>query len=268
MAENKIVGYKNIFGFVLPDWVDESMIRMIVTFLLSMAVMMFVLIFVVWPKFSDINKIKVSLSSKETTLESLKTSKDSFDTLNEQIQETSQNLILAAIPQLYSPENAVFVLRNISNETGVSILSYTLPSGVLFNADKTVVDKSSDSGENIVNFTSYPIRLSVTAPVASLLSFIKKVETSLPFGVVSDLGMQEVGKLAKSVAIDKTVKMDLEIKYYQTVLKQMDISKIKPFSNDDLTLVKNIEGYSRFSQTGGSSEIPVAVGTTGNLFGF
>jgi hypothetical protein len=268
MAENKIIGYKNIFGFVLPDWVDESMIRTIVTFLLSMAVMLFVLIFIVWPKFADISLLKASLKTKEATLASLTTSKDSYDKLNEQIQESSQNLILAAIPQIYSPENAIFVLRNISNETGVAIQSYSLPSGVLYNADKKIIDQSGGDGENVVQFVNYPIRLSVSASVESLLTFIKKVETSLPFGVVSDLGMQEVGKLAKSVSADKSVKMDLEIKYFQTVLKQMDISKIKPFSNEDMTLVKNIEGYSKFSQTGSSAEVPAAIGTSGNLFGF
>lgn len=268
MAESKIIGYKNIFGFVLPDWVDESMIRTIVTFLMSMAVMLFVLIFVIWPKFDEINTLKASLKSKEATLASLTTSKDSFDKLNEQIQESSQNLILSAIPQIYSPENAIFVLRNISTETGVSIQSYSLPAGVLFNVDKKIVDQSGNGGENVVQFVDYPIRLSVSAPVESLLAFIKKVETSLPFGVVSDLGMQEVGKLAKSVSVDKSVKMDLEVKYFQTVLKQMDISKIKPFSNEDMTLVKNIESYSKFSQTGSGAEVPAAIGNSGSLFGF
>ncbi|HSV94777.1 MAG TPA: hypothetical protein VLH94_02260 [Spirochaetia bacterium] len=267
MAENKIVGYKNIFGFVLPDWVDESTIRMIVTFLLSSAVMMFVLIFVIWPKFSEINDLKVTVSSRQTQLESLKSSKGGFDKLNEQIPESTQSLILQAIPQIYTPENTVYLLRNISNETGVTIVSYTLPSGVLYEAEKTNIKSGSDS-ENVVTFVSYPIKLSVVAPVSSLLSFIKKVETSLPFGVVSDLGMQEVGKLAKSVAADKSVKMELEVKYYQTILKQVDIAKIKPFSDADMALVKTIEGFSRFSQTGGASEIPPASNTSGNLFGF
>ena len=267
MAENKIIGYKNIFGFVLPDWVDESLIKMIVTFLLSAAVMLFVLIFVIWPKFEAINVLKSTLATKETQLESLKSSKAGFDKLNEQIPESTQNLILQAIPQTYAPENAVFMLRKLSNETGVSILSYSLPSGVLFDTAKPDLSKNVGK-ESMVNFISYPIKLSVSAPVANLLSMIKKIETSLPFGVVSDLGMQEVSKLAKSVADDKSVKMDLEVKYYQTVLKQVDITKISPFTDQDMAMVKEVTGYSVFGQSGGGSEVPQVFNTTQSLFGF
>jgi hypothetical protein len=267
MAENKIIGYKNIFGFVLPDWVDESLIKMIVTFLLSMTVMLFVLILVIWPKFATIKQLKETVAGKQAQLESLQSSKAGFDKLNEQIPETTQNLILQAIPQTYSPENAVFMLRNISNETGVSIVSYSLPSGVLFDTKKPTTG-NVDSKEKMVNFISYPIRLSITAPVESMLQFIKKIESSLPFGVVSDLGMQEVSKLAKSVETSKEVKMELEVMYYQTVLKQVDISKIAPFTSQDMSLVKEISGYSQFAQSGGGSEVPAAVNTSNNLFDF
>lgn len=267
MAENKIIGYKNIFGFVLPDWVDEGLIRMIITFLLSSVVMLFVLVFVIWPKFDSINNLKATLAEKEEQLVSLKSSKGGFDKLNEQILENTQSLILQAIPQTYSPENAVFMLRKLSTEAGVSILSYTLPSGTLF--DTTKIDLNKNLGtENKVNFVSYPVKLSVSAPVSSLLMMIKKIETSLPYGVVSDLGMQEVSKLAKSVADDKSVKMDLEIKYYQTVLKQVDIAKLAPFTDQDMSLVKNISSYNVFGQVGDGSLMPDVFNTSQTLFGF
>jgi len=267
MADNKIIGYKKIFGFVLPDWVDEGLIRMLVTFLLSAMVMLFVLIFVIWPKFASIGDLKSSLTSKQDNLESLKSSKEGFDKLNEEIPETTQNLILQAIPRSYSPENAVFILRNLSNETGVNIISYSLPSGILYNSEKPSLGNNG-KGENMVNFISYPIKLSVVAPVDSLLSFIKKIETSLPFGVVSDLGMQEVSKLAKSVSIDKSIKMELEVKYFQAVLKQVDLSKIMQFTDQDMKLVDEISGYSQFTQGTDNSDVPAAINTSGNLFGF
>lgn len=268
MAETKIVGYKNIFGFVLPDWVDEDTIRLIVTFLLSSVTMLFVLIFVIWPKFSEVESLKATLKTNQESLKSLKNSKVGFDSLNEKIPEELQNSVLSAIPQTYSPENAVFLLRKISSETpGVSIVSYKLPSGVLFEANGAKATKDS-SGE-MVNFISYPIRLTVTAPIESLLLFINKIENSLPFGVVSDLGMQEISKLASS-ATSKSVQMELEVKFYQSVLKQVDISKINPITNDDLSLVKRISGFSKISNGGMSEVTPVSneVGSTSGLFGF
>ena len=72
MAENKIVGYKNIFGFVLPDWVDEGLIRLFVTILFSSAAMLFVLIFIVWPRFAVISELNGSLKVGEETLSLLK----------------------------------------------------------------------------------------------------------------------------------------------------------------------------------------------------
>lgn len=266
MAESKIVGYKNIFGFVLPDWVDEATIRMMVTFLLSSAVMFFVLIFVIWPKFADISKLRASLLAKQTQLNSLLTSKSGFDKLNEQIPESSQNLILQAIPQTYSPESAIFLLRNIANNTlGVSIVSYSLPAGVLFDTSKASAGGTSDA---LASFVGYPIRITVSAPIDALLSFINKVETSLPFGVVSDLGMQEVSKLSKSVGGDKSIKVDLEIKYYQAVLKQVDITKISTITDQDLSVLKDLSSYTQYNKLVATEEASVTSNPSGSLFGF
>lgn len=269
MASEKIVGYKNIFGFVLPDWVDESLIRLIVTFLLSSAVMFFVLIFVVWPKFDDIKSLKASLSTKSSQLESLRDSKAGFDKLSDDVPDSAQDMVLQAIPRVYSPENAVFMLRGIANDTpGLSIVSYKLPSGVLFESDESSVNTKNVKDGESASFISYPISLSITAPVESLLSFIRKVETSLPFGVVSDLGMQEVSRLSSSSSGDKLVKMELEIKYYQVVLKQVDIAKIKPITPEDLVLINTLSTFSQISQSAGEVGVPAVSGSAGGLFGF
>lgn len=270
MADNKIVGYKNIFGFVLPDWVDEGTVRLLVTYLLLSAAMFFVLIFIIWPKTSTISELKSSLKTEEVALDSLKNSKMGYDQLGEQIPESTQNIILSAIPQSYSPENTVFLLRKIGSETpGLSIVSYKLPSGVLYEAAGTVATKTKTNNEDMVGYVSYPIRLTVTAPVGALLEFINRVETSLPFGVVSDLGMQEVSKLVQSTATG-SVQMDLEIMYYQALLKQVDIGSIKPISGEDLDLVKKIAGFTRVSSMEeiGTGVVSVATGSSNGLFGF
>lgn len=270
MAENKIIGYKNIFGFILPDWVDEGIIRLLVTFLLSLVAMFFVLIFIIWPKLSTISEMKSSLKTGEEALNSLKNSKVGFDQLNEQIPESTQNLILSAIPATYSPENVIFLLRKISDEIpGLSIVSYKLPSGVLFETVGTKTNKVSDGDKDMVSFLSYPIRLTVMAPIGSLLEFINKVETSLPLGVVSDLGMQEVSKLVKSTA-SRSIQIELEVSFYQALLKQVDITKIKPISGEDMILVNKITGFTKVGLMGGfdANIPPVTTGSSDGLFGF
>lgn len=268
MAENKIVGYKNIFGFELPDWVDEETIRLLVTFLLSSTAMLFVLIFVIWPRFTVVSGLKASLATEEKSLTSLSESKSGFDKLNEQIPESTQNLVLSAIPLTYSPENAIFLLRKVSEEVpGLSIVSYNLPAGVLYDASASKVNNTSGRTKDPVSFISYPIKLTVNAPVSSMLDFINKIETSLPLGVVSDLGMQEVSKLVSSTTT-KSVQMDLEVTYYQAILNQVDITAIKPISGDDLALVKKISGFTSTTNDTGSNVSPVSVGSTAGLFGF
>ncbi len=272
MAENKIVGYKNIFGFVLPDWVDEETIRLFVTFLLSSVAMLFVLVFVIWPKFSTIATLKATLDKENASLAALKSSKTGFDQLNNQIPSSSQDLVLSAIPQVYSPENAVFLLRKISSDVpGLSIVSYSLPAGVLFDTTSTNSTKPNTSGGAVkdpVGFISYPIKLTVNAPVSSLLDFINKIETSLPIGVVSDLGMQEVSKLSKSTTT-KSIQMDLEVTYYQATLNQVDLSTVKPISSDDLALVKNISTFTTGTSGGVNVAVPpVTSGSPAGLFGF
>lgn len=270
MADHKIIGYKKIFGFILPDWVDESLIRLTVTLLLSSAVMLFVLVFVVWPKFSEITSMKATLKAQEESLASLKNSKTGFDKLSEQIPESTQDIVLSAIPQDYSPESAIFLLRKISVEIpGVSIVSYKLPEGVLFDSAASASAGVKSTDKSMVSYAAYPVKLSVTAPVSSLLDFIDRVERSLPFGVVSDLNIQEVSRLAGSTPT-KSVQMEIEVTYYQAKLKQVDISKIQLISEADLSLVQKISGFSRLDAANDSLNLiaPANTNSGASLFGF
>jgi len=271
MATNKIIGYKNIFGFVLPDWVDEGTIRLVITFLLSSVTILFVLIFVIWPKMDDIATLKNTLKNNQASLDSLKNSKIGFDEINNKIPESTQNVVLSAIPQAYSPENAVFQLRKMGDEIpNLSIISYKLPSGVLYESSpiSTTPSKKKEVDNEPVAFVSYPIKLTVMAPVESLLLFVKKVESSLPYGIVSDLGMQEVTKLSSSQT-GKLIRMELEVKYFQALLKKVNIASIKPISDDDLALVNKISGFTKVATTNFDESISSpSIEINQNLFGF
>jgi len=75
------VGYKRIFGLVLPDWVSEKMVRSIVYGLLVLVVMLLVLIFVVWPNLDLVQSREAGLDSSKSALETLKKSRSSLDRL-------------------------------------------------------------------------------------------------------------------------------------------------------------------------------------------
>ncbi len=239
MSEFKIVGYKKIFGLILPDWVSEKILKSFIFGLLTLMVMLLVFIFVIKPKFDLIGDLRSTLSKDRAALDALIKSRDGINKLKTDLNKDDQAKVLASVPVYYSPDSAIFVLRYIAQQTGASIVSYSLPAGVLLdNSEKEVL---GNKGE-MVSFAFYPIKLVVAAPVDVLLRFIAKVENSLPYGSVSDLNLQEVTKLTKD-AVNKNVQITLEIKYYQAKINKININKISSISNENIDFASKLSGF-------------------------
>ncbi|EKD53179.1 MAG: hypothetical protein ACD_61C00122G0012 [uncultured bacterium] len=267
MAESKIVGYKKIFGFVMPDWVNESVVKNIVIGLLSIVAMLMVLILTVWPNLEVLKTKEAGLKSDKDSLALLKKSKDGMDKLAADLTESDQQRILSAIPQRYSPDGAIYNLRRISAETGVSIVSYTLPSGVIL--DTAGSPPTGGDKEGMVSFASFPVKITVAAQVESLLKFIALVESSLPIGTVSDLSLQEVSKLSRTAG-DKTVQLALEITFFQATLGKTNINKLQPLTENDLKLANDLRSYNLLTVPEGQSGAETESSTvgSGSVFGF
>lgn len=268
MVETKIVGYKKIFGLILPDWISEKMLRVFVAGVMSLLVMLLVAVFYVKPMYDDITRLEATLKNEASALESLKRSKSGIDRLEEELTQEEQIKILASIPNSYSPDRAIFILREIANLTGVSIVSYSLPSGVLLDTNQ--VESTTKKTNDMVNFSSYPIKIVVSAPVDVLLKFINKVETSLPYGVVSDLNLQEVTKLAKQVQ-SKNVQIAMELRYYQANLGKINLNKIQSLTEKNLSTADLLQGYDLI--TVDSRQIEATAGSSistssADMFGF
>lgn len=263
MSENKIIGYKKIFGFVLPDFVDERIIKMVAMGLLAITSMLLVLILFIWPQMSVLKSKKAELVSSQGDLDNLKSSKNSLDQLSNKITLPQQNMILNATPQEYSPEEAIYMLRQVSNDTGVAITSYSLPAGVLLDKNEPL----SSTSDEMVNFIKHPIRLTVAAPVETLLIFIAKVESSLPLGVVSDLNLQEVTRLSNFDS-NRTVQLALEITFYQANLNKVNIKQMKPFTDEDLTLAGQLSSYNLLLAPKSQVNNNLTASGSGNIFGF
>lgn len=267
MAASQILGYKKIFGLVLPEWVNEKLIRNFVLGVLGVAVMFLLLIFVIWPNFGAIRTRESELERSKDSLETLQNSKTGMERLRSDLTSDQQQRILAAIPQAYSPESAIYMLRRISADTGVSIISYSLPSGILLDIGETTGQAANGQ---MVSFTSFPIRLTVAAPVDSLLKFIATVESSLPYGVVADLNLQEVTRLAQTAVNDKTVQLALEIRFFQANLNRVNLSQLIALTAEDIELAKELGEYNLLTipETGlTETSAPVAT-ASGGVFGF
>jgi Na+/serine symporter len=150
---------------------------------------------------------------------------------------------MSAMPLEYSPERAIYILRQIAADTGVSIVSYTLPSGVLLDSKDSKISKGKTE---MVEIFSYLLKITVSAPVDVIMRFVSKVESSLPYGLVSDLNLQEVTKLTKSDS-GKNVQMSLELKYFQSAVNPININKIAILTDRNLENARQLVGYNLFS---------------------
>lgn len=262
MAETTTLGYKKIFGILLPSWATERMVRLVAGGILSIVVIFFVLILVINPKKEELLQAQSKLKADDSALVELKKSQSGIERIDDDLSAKEIENITAAIPLEYSPELAIFVLRQIANDTGVSIVNYSLPSGIL--VDQTG-QKTPTSSDKMVDFMTYIIKLTVSAPVETILRFVAKVESSLPYGLVSDLNLQEVTKLSKSGA-GKNVQIALELKYFQAKINAININKITTLTEKNLENARKLVGYNLFTLPEDSGSVPIS-SPSGDLFG-
>ncbi len=266
MSDTRIVGYKKMFGFILPDWITEKMIKIFIFGLLTCLIEVFVYIFVINPKFADIKNMENNLQADKTELDSLKKSLDGINKMQDDLTNDKQRKILSAIPSSYSPDTAIFILRELASQTGASIVSYSLPSGVLL--DSSVTESIGAKGE-MVDFKAYPLKMVIAAPVDILLKFISKVETSLPFGLVSDLNLQEITKLAKTNT-NNNVLISLEIKYFQVKINKININKIVSLTPQNIDFASKLGAFDEITidtkNTISTVSATIATGS-GDIFG-
>lgn len=266
MPENKIIGYKKMFGLVLPDWVNEKQINMAIGYVLVSVVMLFVMILVIQPNNDRIKTNRKAYDAELAKLTNLQTSKKSLDNLSSNINEIEQGAIFRAMPVNYSPEEAVFELRNIAASAGVTIVEYSLPPGVVFeDVKKEFTGSTAVKNEASVKFKSFPITISLSGDINSILNFIDKVEKSLPIGFVSDLGIQEATKMSNSARTEARLK--LQVTYYQPIMVSFNLGNLQEFTKDDLGLIKELGGYAQTSfqvGSGPSSTVNEPAGDSGN----
>ncbi|HEX9008288.1 MAG TPA: hypothetical protein VF837_03460 [Patescibacteria group bacterium] len=271
-AEERIIGYKKVFGFVLPDWVDERQINLAIGYVLVALVMVFVLLLFVNPNKSVITKNNQLYKTESAALTTLKASKVGLDNLSTQINSDEQDAIFRAMPTNYSPEEAIFTLRNIAGATGVTIIDYTLPGGVILDqSKKEFTGSTGTSTQASVVFQSFLVNITVSGDINAISNFADRVEKSLPIGFVSDLGIQEAAKIS-TIGGKSQVNLKLQITYYQPNVFSFNLNNLQQFSPDDLALVKELSGYARLNTSpstsfGGQGATPSAGGVGTNLFG-
>ncbi len=250
MPESKITGYKKVFGFVLPEWVDEKSLNMAIGYVLVSMVMMFVLVLLVNPNKETVNKLQAQYKTDSQRLTALTESKRNMDKLLQDVTKTEQDAIFKAMPINYSPEEAIYSIRLVANESQVSIKEYTLPRGTLFEEGKLQFGGSGSKDKtNSVIFNNFILTVSIDGNIENILKFVRAIQKTLPVAFVSDLGIQEAVKMAESTK-SRSVTLKLSIVYYQPVVKSFNLAGLQTFSSAETTLMKELATYNTQSSTG------------------
>jgi len=269
MADSKIVGYKKVFGFVLPDWVDEKSANRTLGYVLVSVVMMFVILLVINPNKDNVLKLEAQYKTESERLETMKESKKSLDRLVADIAPNEQEAVFRAMPLDYSPETAVASFRRVANAVGVSVVEYALPGGVVYQSGVREFGGSSGKDkETAIDFKSFLIQVTVEGQISGILNFIDRVQKSLPMAFVSDLAIQEVVRVAEMGKSQSNVNLRLSVQYYQPVPKSINVAGLQNFTPGELALMKEISGYAtEILPLGGFEILPVQGGGVRNLFG-
>jgi hypothetical protein len=233
---------------------------------------MAILILYVWPQKSDLAVARRALSVVEARYDSLSESKKSLDELDIDIDENMQQAVFLSMPVTYSPQDAIASIRSVASRTGVSIVGYKLPSGVLYDSELTEdvsgsinEPKPRKAKESGVRFQSFRLRVNLSGRINDLVEFISLVKSSLPVASVSDLSVQELTTMTRK-SVDSGVQLELELIYYQPVINTFDLTLLKKFSEEEKDLMDELVGYMN-NKVDSVVETPVSAGTNQNLFG-
>lgn len=271
MPENNLIGYKKVFGLVLPEWVDERQLNLTLGVIVVSLIMYFISFLVINPNKQTLDK----------NIQTLKTEQDSLVKIQEawtSIEETKRNFtdsqikkILRALPSNYSPDEAIYSIRNIALLSGVTLEGYSLPAGIIIDNSETTNVNTKQSNK----FQQFVIDINTSGQVENLLKFIANLETSLPIGFVSDLNIQELAKAA-SLKDRDSVNMKLQITYYQPQVFKFTTADIEVINETEKKLIKILSDYYDPFDQGGfgltASEVNVSSVSAGskvikNIFG-
>ena len=141
--------------------------------------------------------------------------------------------------------------------------------GIVFEEGKIEFSGGSSTDKSTaVDFRSFVVQLSVEGGIKNILSFINRVQKSLPIAFVSDLGIQEIVRAEVGKA-QSNVDLKLSVEYYQPILKSFNLAGLQSFSERELALLTELEGYATEIPASGieAATQPITGGGQRNLFG-
>ena len=252
------LGTKKVLGILLPDWVDEDMLKKLVYSFLGLVVAILVSSVFIWPKFNDLYGEEKELGRLEKSLDILSSSFNRVESFESNLGFEEVSSLQLATPQEFDPGLILFGLRQVSNDAGVILESYALDDGVIL-IDADDMSKNKD----LVSLKGHSVVVKLVGVSDKLIRFIDLLGSSLPFSVITDLSLSEVSDLLTEQGLSQ---LEMGITYFESKTGEVTLDKVVEFTPKNKQLLEEITLYSRPSTI--SNSVGNQVQRRGSLFGF
>ncbi|MBU1200498.1 hypothetical protein KJ953_03085 [Patescibacteria group bacterium] len=219
---------KKIFGILLPDWVNEEVLKKLVYSFVGLVVAILVSSLFVWPRFSDLYKNERELVGLEKSLEVLSSSIDQVEGFKINLGEDKMTVLRVAVPTVFDPGLILSSLRQVGASAGVTLEAYEVDGGVI------------EAKDNLGILKKHKVNLKLVGRSDRLIRFIDLLGNSLPFSVISELSLSEISKLFNQQGVSQ---LEMEITYFESGLAEVELDKIVGFTDKNKQLLGEIMFY-------------------------
>lgn len=245
MSSKVRIERKKLFGMVLPEWMDENVLKKLVYSILGLVVALLVSVMFIWPKFSEVANKEKKVRIKETMRDDLMAAVDRLDRMNWTEDVAGVEELGLAIPDSFRPDYILVSLKDLSRKSLVSIESYMFEGGGVVSKDEEEKAESSTQDKGVKKsgkIIGHEVSLSVSGLSSNLVKFINNLENSLPFSTVADMSISQISKVISSEDVSR---LEMKIEFYELPKIEVDMESITELSKEELALFEEIKDWHR-----------------------
>lgn len=263
MSTKKKIVRKKLFGMVLPEWMDENVLKNLTYSVLGLVFTLLVSMLFIWPKFADLTSRQRKIKNKEKQEEVLSMAVKRLNEVGLVNDETGVERLKLAIPTSFRPDYILVSLKDLSRKAGVAIEAYVFESGGVVAEEETEV--KTEKKEETKRVKNHQVSLTVSGLPENLIVFVESLNNSLPYSSIVDMSMSQVSRVIISQDVSK---LEMKIDFYEIVSGEVETSSITALTEREIGLFEEIKGwYKAGNLVSGEGSNILPGGRSSDLFG-
>lgn len=266
---NKIeIERKKLFGMILPEWMDEEVMKKLTYSVLGFIFAFLMSMMFIWPRFSEVVGKEREIEIKEKTRDSLLAAVSRLDRVDLVNDTAGVERLELAIPNNFRPDYILVSLKDLSRRSLVSIESYVFEGGGVVSEnveEKKGTDTQSEVENKNKKIKGHEVSLSVAGLSDNLIKFVDNIENTLPFSTVADMSISQISRVISSEDMSR---LEMKIEFYELPAVKVEIESIAELSNEELSLFEEIKDWYRPGNLiQQDSNLGLPTGRSSGLFG-